>query len=115
NEFRDKIRARKRIENQVRARHNFSSQNKLFSFATDTNAALSKFIRNKIKRHTLSMVPMNQSINSAARAADRNVKKTFHRAISEVSRKIGNHQEMILLRDIAGLFIVFRNSRVFIA
>ena len=109
------LRRWRRLDDQVRSRDGFAGQDKSFAFVLNANAAFSQFVRHKILRQRLAVVPMNQAINPAPRATGGDTQQAFGGRIAEVHGKISHDQEMIFLGDHAGLFVVFGNGLIFIA
>ena len=69
----------------------------------------------RIRRARLALVPMDEREDAAARAAGGDAPQALGRGVAEIHREIGDDQEMIFLRDAAGLLVVFGDGRVFVA
>src|ERR1039458_6359698 len=70
-------------------------------------------------RHTLflrsSLIPMNECINAATRAVRGDVAQPPRGGLAKIHRERRDDEEVIFFRDAAGLRVVFRDGRVFVA
>ena len=88
---------------------------KSFFAAHEADGIFPHFVGNKIIRRRIALVPMNERVNAATRAVGGDVAQPPRRGVAEIHRERRDDEEMIFLGDAAGLRVVFRDGRVFVA
>ena len=113
--LRGEFRCRRKIQDHAGSRFAPASQFKFFVFARQANAVAAQFIGNKILRHGVALVPLDEREHAATRAVRGDVAQALRRRLTEIHRERGDDDEMIFLRDGAGLGVVFRDGGIFVA
>ena len=72
-------------------------------------------IEDDVRRQRRPLVPLNERVNAAARPARGDVAEPARGGVAEVHRERGDDEEMIFLRDGAGLGVVFGDGGIFVA
>ena len=112
---RHELRRRRGVERQARSGWLIVCQPETALAPDEADAAFPKFIGDETLGQGVAAVPMNQREHAAAGAAGGDVDETAAGGLAKVHRKIGDDEEMIFLRDAAGLGVVFRDGFVFVA
>ncbi len=105
----------RRVEREFRSVPICAGQRETFALGHDADGVLPQFVRHKFHRRRLALIPMNQQMNSAARATGGDTLETLHRHVAEVGGEIRDDQKMIFLGESSGLGVVFRERLVFVA
>ena len=101
----------RRVEQQVVPGNGLPVEDESVSFARLMQTLLlAQFIGHEVLRQRLALVPMDERVNPATRAARGDAQQPLGGGLAEVHRKIRDDQEMIFLRDVPGLLVVFGNG-----
>ena len=114
-QLRGEFRVGRRVEREFDAVPVRVGQREAIALGHDADGVLAQFLRHKFHRRGLALIPMDEQMHAATRAAGGDALQALHRHLAEVRREIRDDEEMIFLRQPPGLRVVFRERFVFVA